>query len=59
MQLASKPVYPAKATLEIKINGCNVTVNTGNRLRIIEKSLPGVDVVMIRWNEKPVYLCED
>ncbi|AEV69720.1 IS66 family insertion sequence element accessory protein TnpA [Acetivibrio clariflavus] len=37
MQLASKPVYPAKATLEIKINGCNVTVNTETDLELLKK----------------------
>ena len=37
MQLASKPVYPAKATLEIKINGCNVIVNTETDLELLKK----------------------
>ncbi|MEN2774013.1 hypothetical protein ABCY62_02975 [Acetivibrio clariflavus] len=37
MQLASKPVYPAKATLEIKINGCNITVNTETDLELLKK----------------------
>ena len=37
MQLASKPVYPEKAILEIKINGCNVTVNRETDLELLKK----------------------
>ena len=37
MQLAPKPLHPAKATLEIKINGCNVTVDTETDLELMKK----------------------
>jgi putative transposase len=37
MQLAPKPAHSAKATLEIKINGCNVAVNTETDLELLKK----------------------
>jgi hypothetical protein len=34
MQLAQKPEHSEKGTLEIKINGCNVTVDTEKDLEL-------------------------
>ena len=37
MQLAPKQVHPAKETLDIEINGCNVTVNTETDFELLKK----------------------
>ena len=37
MQLAPRQVHPAKETLDIEINGCNVTVNTETDIELLKK----------------------
>jgi putative transposase len=37
MQLSPKQVYSAKGTLDIEINGCNITVNAETNLELLKQ----------------------